>query len=139
MKRTLIAALLVFATLLVSAPALSIAAPPSVEERVATAEMVFVGKLINRIEVEGDWVHAELQVTEPLLKAKVGEKVPVTWRLVRFNDAVIFDCQEGKQGVAILGDMHQGRYWLRDDKFLSMDLLDDIKKAVEKVTKTEKP
>ena len=135
MKRTLITALLSFATLLVTAPALSIAAPPSVEQRVAKAETVFAGKLINRVEVEGDWIHAELQVTEPLYRAKPGEKVPVVWRLVKFNDAVIFDCPEGKQGVAILSDMHEGRYWLRDDKFLSIDLLADVKKAVEKLEK----
>ena len=137
MNRTLLTALLSFATLLVTAPALSIAAPPSVEERVAMAETVFVGKLINRMEVEDGWVHAELQVIEALHGARVGEKVPVVWRLVRFNDALLFDCPEGKQAVAILGDMHKGRYWLRDDKFLSMDLIDDAKKAIDKLPKPE--
>ena len=135
MNRSLLTVLLTFATLLVTAPALSIAAPESIEVRVAKAETVFVGKLVNRMEVDGDWIHAELLVTEALHKAEKGDKIPVTWRLVRFNDALIFDCPEGKQGVAILNDRHKGRYWLRDDKFLSVDLLDEVKKAVDGLAK----
>ena len=139
MNRSLLITFFAFATLLATAPALSIAAPESVEVRVAKAETVFVGKLVNRMEVEGDWVHAELEVTEALHKAKVGDRIPVTWRLVRFNGAVIFDCPEGKQGVAVLDAMHKGRYWLRDDKFLSVDLLKEVKAAVSKrVEKKEK-
>ena len=91
---------------------------------------------INRVELEDNWVHAELQVMEALHKAQVGDKIPVVWRLVKFNDAVIFDCKEGQRGVAMLDVMHKGRYWLRADKFLNEDLLDQAKEAVGK---REKP
>ncbi len=139
MNRSLIITLLSFVTLLITAPAVSVAPPESIEARVAKAETVFVGKLINRMEVEGDWIHAELEVTQALHQSKVGDKIPVIWRLVKFNGAVIFDCPEGKQGVAVLDAKHKGRYWLRDDKFLSLDLLDQVKKAVDVADKDQKP
>lgn len=110
--------------------AVSIAPAPSIETRVAAAETVFIGKLINRMEIEGGWVHAELQVTQPLLNAKQGEKIPVIWREIRFRGKPVFDAAEGREAIAILNDRHEGRYWLRDDKFLNVEQVEEVRRAV---------
>ena len=85
------------------------------ETRVAKAKTIFVGTLINRVE-KGDWVTAELKVDQPMLNAQLGAKVDVIWR--RYIDSTeIYNAKQGDKGVAILDDKHQGRYWLRADKF----------------------
>jgi len=95
------------------------------KDRVAAAETVFLGKVANKVVV-GEWARAALVVEESLKNAKKGGKVEVIWRisLGRFK---IYDVAEGTRGVAILSDKHQGRYWLRGDKFESPDKLAEVK------------
>jgi hypothetical protein len=94
-------------------------------ERVANAEAVFLGKVINK-KVEGDWARAELLVEEPLKNAKKGAKIEVIWR-INLGNLPIYDAAEGTRGVAILKDQHEGRYWLRSDKFEKPDRVDEVK------------
>ena len=96
---------------------------PPLEERVKAAETVFVGKLINKV-VEGDWVRAELLIEEPLKNSEKGAKVLVIWRAT-LGGRPIYDTPEDSEGIAILGDKHEGRYWLRDDKFEPVGKLDE--------------
>ena len=49
-------------------------------QRVQEAEKAFVGVLINRTELEGDWCHADLRVTQAIKGVKEGELIPVLWR-----------------------------------------------------------
>ena len=99
-------------------------------ERVGGADSVFVGKLINRVE-DGDWVRAMLLVEEPLRDVQKGEKIQVIWRK-KIGDIAIYDAAEGDKGIAILDDKHEGRYWLRDDKFEPLDQLDLVKELIAK-------
>ena len=131
--------------------ALSKLPPAPLGERVSQADSIFVGTVANKV-VEGDWVRADLIVEEPLKKAKKGEAVPVTWRLImvggsfqpekvegspevanvkRVGGKPIFDAPEGARGIAILSDKHEGRYWLRDDKFEDISKLAEVKKLIE--------
>lgn len=107
---------------------LSMAPPRPLGERVAEAEKVFVGTLVDR-EVDGDWVRAELRVDTPLRGVKEKERVKVVWRK-RVGEFKVDDAPAGKRGVAILKDMHEGRYWLRADKFEPLDKLDEVKKCL---------
>ena len=99
-------------------------------ERVGGADSVFVGKLVNRVE-DGDWVRAELLVEESLRDVQKGEKIPVIWRKM-VGDVPIYDAAEGAKGIAILDDKHEGRYWLRSDKFEPLDQLDLVKELIAK-------
>ena len=111
-----------------SAFALRIAIEP-LEKRVEKADKIFVGKLVNRVD-DGDWVRAELVVETAVHNVKKGDKVDVIWRKT-IGGHKIFDSQEGDRGVAILIDKHQGRYWLRGDKFENIKKLDEIKKLAK--------
>lgn len=101
-------------------------------QRVQEAEMVFLGKVVNKT-VDGDWARAELLVEEPLRNAEKGAKVAVTWRIM-VGTFFIYDVAAETGGVAILKDKHEGRYWLRDDKFEKPEKLAEVKALV-----TEKP
>ena len=50
--------------------------------RVQEADKVFVGVLINRKLLEGDWCHADLKVTQAIKGVKAGELISVLWRPV---------------------------------------------------------
>ena len=78
------------------------------EERVQQSEIVFVGKLINKV-MHGDWVYAELLVEMPLKNAKNGTKIKVTWR-AEVRSRAIYDVVEGTQAIAILKSKREGRY-----------------------------
>lgn len=110
-------------------------------ERVGNAETVFVGKVIEK-KVEGDWARAELLVEEPLKNAMKGAKIEVIWRIKLGRNLFIYDTEEGTQGIAILKDRHEGRFWLRSDKFEKPDKLAEVKAIItaakEKPSK-EKP
>lgn len=99
------------------------------KERVQGAETVFLGKVVNKV-VEGDWARAELLVKEPLRDAKEGAKVEVIWR-IRVGNMFIYDVAEGTSGVAILSDKHEGRYWLRSDKFEDPKKIEEVKALIE--------
>ena len=98
-------------------------------ERVSDAETVFLGKVINK-KIEGDWATAELLVEEPLKNAEKGAKCEVVWR-ISLGKLMIYDTAEGTTGIAILGDKHKGRYWLRDDKFENPKTLEKVKKLIK--------
>jgi hypothetical protein len=115
--------------LLSASVASAVRAPlPPLEVRVKNAQKVFVGTLINRVE-KGDWVQAELRVDTPLHNVKAGEKVAVTWRRA-VGGLKIYDAAEDAKGIAILKDQHQGRYWLRADKFEPTTKLNQVKKIL---------
>lgn len=101
---------------------------PPLAERVKSAKVVAVGELVNKV-VEGDWVRAEILVVEPVVNAKKGEKIPVIWRAT-LDGQPIYDADEGSTGVVLLDDKHEGRYWLRDDKFENEDKLEEIRKVL---------
>ena len=124
-----IISLITLLSLCSSAFALRIAIEP-LEKRVEKAEKIFIGKLVNRVE-DGDWVRAELVVETALHNVKKDEKIEVIWRKT-IGGHKIFDSQEGNKGIAILIDKHQGRYWLRGDKFENLNKLDQIKKLIKK-------
>ncbi len=129
LKKTLtfLVALLVMTSILTAETR---APTPPLEKRVKDAALVFTGKVINK-KVDGEWARAELLVDVPLRGVKKGEKIEVIWR-VELSGRPIYDAPDGKQGVALLGDKHEGRYWLRDDKFEDLDKLEKVKKLVEK-------
>jgi len=111
------------------AHALSLLPTPPLSERVQAAELIFVGTVIERAE-EGDWVRAVLRVDEPLHGLKEEQKrVEVIWR-TRIHEQDIYDADDGQRGIAILSDKHEGRYWLRADKFEPVAMLDDVKKLI---------
>jgi len=93
--------------------------------RLAAADTVFLGKVVNKA-VAGDWARAELVVEEPLRNAKKGGEVEVVWR-IKVGAFRIYDVAEGTRGIAILKDKHQGRYWLRGDKFEKPDKLAEVR------------
>lgn len=114
----------------ITAVGLSVRAPTEpLKERVRAAETVFVGKLINKA-VEGDWVRAELLVEEPLVSSKRDSKIEVIWRAT-IGGTPIYDTDENSRGIAILKDKHEGRYWLRDDKFEDLNKLAEVKKILK--------
>lgn len=108
--------------------ALSRLPTPPLAERVAKAEEVFAGTVVNRVE-KGEWVHAELRVDTPLRGSKKGALVPVIWRSTVGNN-IIYDAKENDRGVALLTGKLKGRYWLRADKFEPIDKLETVKSLV---------
>jgi len=108
--------------------ALTRAPTPPLDERVEKAEQVFVGTLVNRVE-DGDWVQAELRVDIHLRGDKKGALVPVIWRK-RLGDLQIYDAPENARGIAILSDKHEGRYWLRADKFEPVQNLQAVRRTL---------
>ncbi|MFK7788361.1 MAG: hypothetical protein AB8C95_02565 [Phycisphaeraceae bacterium] len=100
------------------------------EERVKAAEVVFVGKLIDK-KVQGDWATAKLLVKESLHNVKVDQTIEVTWR-IQIDNRPIYDVAEGTERIAILKDKHKGRYWLRTDKFEGLEKLDKVKQILKK-------
>ena len=134
LRHALIPCVLLAVTALAFAQGLRAPTPP-LKERVNRAETVFLGKVADRI-VEGGWVRASLVVEEPLWKAERGKNVPVIWTKpadtgLFMADGVTFDANEGARGVAILTDKHEGRYWLREDKFEDPKKLDEVKALVQ--------
>ena len=101
---------------------------PPLADRVATAEIVFVGTLINRVE-DGDWVRADLRVDTPIHNAKAGQNIPVVWRRT-VNQQVIYNADADQRGIAILKDKHEDRYWLRADKYEPITKLPEIQQLV---------
>jgi hypothetical protein len=101
---------------------------PPLSQRVNEAELVFVGKVVNKV-VEGDWARAEILVEQPLKNTVKDAKVPVTWR-INLGNFIIYDTPEGSRGIAILKDKHQGRYWLRGDKFERPDQLEKVREIL---------
>jgi hypothetical protein len=95
------------------------------KDRVSAAETVFLGKVVNKV-VTGEWARAELLVEEPLRNAEKGKKTEVIWR-VKLGRFQIYDVAAGTRGIAILKDKHQGRYWLRSDKFEKPNKLAEVK------------
>jgi hypothetical protein len=98
-------------------------------ERVENAETVFLGTVVNKV-VTGDWARAEILVEEPLKNAEKDAKVEVIWR-IKIGGLPIFDTAAGTQGVAILKDKHEGRFWLRSDKFEKPEKLDAVKDLIK--------
>jgi len=97
-------------------------------ERLAAADTVFVGVVTNKV-VDGEWVRADLLVETPLRNAKQGKKVEVIWRAT-VDGMPIYDTAAGTKRIAILDDKHEGRYWLRDDKFEDLANLAKVKKLI---------
>ena len=105
------------------------AATKPLAERINLAKAVFVGKVVNKV-IDGDWARAELLVEEPLAGVTQGQKLEVTWRKT-IGGRTIYDTPEGSRGIAILIDKRQNRYWLRSDKFESVELLNQVKELIE--------
>ena len=89
---------------------------------------MFVGVVTNKV-VDGEWVRADLLVETPLRNAKQGKKVEVIWRAT-VDGMPIYDTAAGTKRIAILDDKHEGRYWLRDDKFEDLANLAKVKKLI---------
>lgn len=119
------------------ADARTVAPPVPLEERLGTARLVFVGTVIERVE-EGEWVRAVLRVDTPLRGVDQDERVEVVWRKHVLGRA-LYDAKEGQRGVAILDDMHEGRYWLRAGKFEPEENLDEIRDLLESHGATDVP
>ena len=49
----------------------------------------------------------------------------VIWR-AQLGGRLLYDVKEGTRGIAILKDKHEGRYWLRDDKFEAPETLPEV-------------
>ncbi len=112
--------------LIVAANAFAVKAPTKpLEQRIRAADTIFVGEVLNR-NVDGDWVRAELLVVEPLHNAVQSRTVTVIWRAT-LDGRPIYDKAENSQGIAILKHKHNGRYWLRSDKFEPLHKLDEVK------------
>jgi len=112
-----------------TAAALAVRAPTApLAERVSEAETIFLGKLANKV-TDGDWVRADLVVEEPLRDAERGHGTAVIWR-AKIDGMPIYDAAEGARGIAILKDKHEGRYWLRDDKFEDPGKLNEVKALI---------
>ena len=75
-------------------------------------------------------MRADLVVEESLKDAERGAKVEVIWRAT-IGGRPIYDTAEGTRAIAILKDKHEGRYWLRDDKFEDVAKLAEVKKLIE--------
>ena len=119
-----------------TALATSKAQPLTIEQRVSTAKLVFVGTIVDK-RVKGDWVEAQIVVEKEIRGVKIGQKVPVTWRS-SLNGRPLYDVAEGKRGIAILHDKHKDRYWLRSDKFETLKLEHQVIQA-SKLRKPKAP
>ena len=128
-RKTRPAALVAFtAAMLLSeftANARSLAPTKPLPTRVQEAEKVFVGVLMNRKLLEGDWCHADLKVTQAIKGVKVGELVPVLWR----PKIARYDARENQKGLAVLKYSHKNRYWLRSDTFEDAKLAEQAMKV----------
>lgn len=94
--------------------------------RVQEADKVFVGVLINRKLLEGDWCHADLKVTQAIKGCEIGELVPVLWRPMIAR----YDAKENQKGLALLKPTYEKRYWLRSDTFEDAKLTDQAVKLL---------
>lgn len=112
----------------VSVSAMLKAQPKTLKERLEEADKVFLGKLTKRV-VKGQWVMAELVVEKALKNVKKGDKVKVIWR-EKIGGKILFNAVDGAEGVAILSDKHEGRYWLRSDKFEDIKTLRKVENFV---------
>ena len=102
----------------------------SLQKRVEGAKAIFVGVLVNRVE-NGDWVEAELKVDEALKGVEEDATVHVTWRRY-VGGKEIYNANEGDVGLAILDSKHSsGRYWLRADKFESVEWTNAASKLLQ--------
>lgn len=108
--------------------AISIAPTLPLSERVEQAEKIFVGTVIERVE-EGEWVRAVLRVDEPLREVGENKKVEVIWR-TRVGNQAIYNAVKGQRGIAILDAKHEGRYWLRADKFEPPAKLEEVRELI---------
>ncbi len=125
----------VFSTLMLGACTQAVQAtsrklPEPLSERVKLADAVFLGTLKNKV-VKGDWATAELHVDKALSGAKAEQIFNVTWR-IKLSNMVIFDVKEGARGIALLKGKHKERYWLRADKFESVEKLAEVQRMVNK-------
>lgn len=105
----------------------------TLEERVSDADLIFIGKVINK-QVSGDWATAELLVEEPITGVKKGDKVKVTWR-IQVNGHHIYDTEEGLRGLSMLKNTnkHKGRFWFKGVKDIKLkDEVIAAKKSIEK-------
>lgn len=109
--------------------ALSIAPTPPLAERLQQAELIFAGTVIERIET-GEWVRAVLRVDTPLHGvAEDRKRIEVIWRK-HAGDFEIYDAEQGQRGIAILDTKHEGRYWLRADKFEPLAKMGEVRKLL---------
>ena len=131
------AASVAFGITTASAHALSRMPVPPLSDRVEQAELVFLGTLIERAE-DGEWVRAVLRVDESLRVPEGMRRVEVIWR-VRVGDREVYDAAEGQRGVAILDDKHEGRYWLRTDKFEPAERLGEVRELVSEAPRKDVP
>jgi len=105
----------------------------TLEERVADADLIFVGKVIDK-QVSGEWAKAKLVVEEPIAGVKKGDKIPVTWR-VSIKGHYIYDTEEGLHGLVMLknSNQHQSRYWFKGVKDIKLKAeVIAIRKAIDK-------
>jgi len=98
-------------------------------ERLSDAETVFVGVVTNKV-LDGDWARADLLVETPLFNAEQGAKVAVIWRTA-VGGQPLYDAASGSKAIAVLKDKHEGRYWLRADRFENIAKLDEAKRALK--------
>ena len=96
-------------------------------DRLSEAETVFIGVVTNKV-LDGDWARADLLIETPLFNAEQGAKVPVIWRTA-VSGRPLYDAASGSRAIAILKDKHEGRYWLRTDKFENIAKLDEAKRV----------
>ncbi len=104
------------------------AAPVPLKQRVEKAKLVFIGKLVER-EEKGDWVHAELVVSEPVFGAKKDERVKVVWRK-KIGERLLYDLEQGQEGIAILNHKKEDRYYLGEERFEGMDQLEKLREVL---------
>ena len=105
----------------------------TLEERVADADLIFVGKVIDK-QVSGEWAKAKLVVEEPRAGVKKGDKIPVTWR-ISIDGRYIYDTEEGLHGLVMLksGNQYQRRYWFKGVKDIKLKTeVIAIRKAIDK-------
>jgi len=98
-------------------------------ERLSDAETIFVGVVTNKV-LDGDWARADLLVETPLFNAEQGAKVAVIWRTA-VGGQPLYDAASGSKAIAVLKDKHEGRYWLRTDKFENIAKLDEAKRTLK--------
>jgi hypothetical protein len=105
--------------------------------RLNEAETVFIGVVTNKV-LDGDWARADLLIETPLFNAEQGAKVPVIWRTA-VSGRPLYDAASGSRAIAILKDKHEGRYWLRTDKFENIAKLDEAKRVFASRNTSAKP
>lgn len=111
------------------APANGLRAPVGqIKERATSAEKVFIGTLVTRVEAGGR-VDAQLRVDEPIKGVAKGELVKVHWLRIAGYNAV-----EGQRGLALLLPKQEESYWLRADTFDDVKFADEARKAVAGAT-----